>query len=523
MRFAIAALLGSIALASCTFEPTQVVVTVDTDLPPSVAASMHFCVSPADGGSPLCTEIIRGSRRPDGGLATLPGSFTVRPRDGAGRDDDVSVLVELRPLDLTRAALRRTLRFRFVPRRSLQTRVFLSARCATSTTGCTRVAPAQCTVTQRCEEQGLTCGDEGVCVRPESELVPFDPRLIGSELDAGRRDATSDAGVAMDSALDADATDATPLDAPSDTRGDTGVDSGTCMASGACTPAPCQNGERRCVSGAPMCVATGFVSAGASCGAGMVCNGMGACITCTSGAACAPSDPCRSGQISCAGGTATCTATGPAPAGTPCGPASVCSPSGTCVPCNAGASCVPMAGGPCARGTIACSSGAPVCVGGGTAPVDTPCPGGICNASGTCVPCVDGASCAATSMCRVGRIRCALGMAICDQTLAPTGTMCDDSNACTAPDACDSSGACRGSAITTTERRYTNPAANSGEGVCVLERYYCSMSGVIPMAPPGGYYGGTGGTDCSFHACVGAMCQVNFCKSCNFDCAANCP
>lgn len=489
---------------------------------------MHFCVSPSSGGAPSCAEIIRGSRRLDGGVATLPGSFTVRPREGAGRDDDVSVVVELRPLDLTRAPLRRTLRFRFVPRRSLQTRVFLSSRCAASTTGCMRVAPAQCTVAQRCEEQSLTCGDEGVCVRPDTELVAFDPRLAGSELDAARRDSAIDSGVSSDTGVDALATDiadtSVPLDVAQDTGVDTGLlDSGTCMASGACMPSSCQTGERRCVSGSPMCVATAFVSAGVSCGAGMVCNGMGACIACTSGAACAPADPCRLGQISCSGGTATCNPVGPAPAGTPCGPSSVCSSSGACVACSSGATCTPTSGGPCARGTIVCSSGSPVCVGGGTAPVDTPCPGGICNASGTCVPCVEGASCAAMAVCRVGRIRCALGMAICEQSFATPGTSCDDGNPCTSPDACDGSGACRGTPVAPSERRDTSPTANSGEGVCILERYYCSTSGVMSMSPPGGYYGGGGGSNCDFHSCTGTMCQVNFCKSCNFDCATNCP
>ncbi len=523
-------------LASCTFESTQVVVTVDTDLPASVPATMTFCVSPAAGGAPSCAEIIRGARR-DAGIARLPGSFTVRPQEGAGRDDSVSVLIELRPLDLTRAPLRRTIRFQFIPRRSLQTRVFLAARCASSTTGCSRVPPMQCTVSQRCEEQGLTCGDEGVCVRPDTELVAFDPRTPGSELDASRRDAADDLGAPADGPADAgvDAvmdgtapTEDVASDAGVDTGVDTGIvdtgipDSGTCMASGSCMPSPCQTGERRCVSGTPTCVATGFVAAGVACGGGMVCNGMGSCITCASGAPCAPTAACQRGQISCSAGMATCMAIGPAPAGTMCGPMNVCSAAGACVPCSPGSSCVPGVGGPCARGTIACGSGAPVCVAGGVAPVDTPCPGGICNAAGTCVPCMAGGACPAPQ-CRTGRIRCALGMAICDQTPAMAGTMCDDGNPCTGGDACDGAGACRGTPLTPTENRYSNQGANGGEGVCVLERYYCSTSGVVSMAPPAGYYGGRGGAFCEFHSCTGTMCQVNFCKNCVFDCAANCP
>jgi hypothetical protein len=215
-----------------------------------------------------------------------------------------------------------------------------------------------------------------------------------------------------------------------------------------------------------------------------------------------------------------------APAGTMCGPTSVCSSSGMCVPCTPGATCMPTGGGPCARGTISCASGAPVCVGGGVAPVDTPCPGGICNASGLCVPCIHGGSCGVANQCDIGITRCEGGRANCDVRPAPPGTMCNDGNPCTGPpDRCDGFGNCvGGTPFSPYENRSTNPAANGGDGVCILERYYCSPTGtIIPMSPPGGYYGGSGGRDCEYHGCMGPLCQVNFCKSCASNCAANCP
>lgn len=247
------------------------------------------------------------------------------------------------------------------------------------------------------------------------------------------------------------------------------IDQGpVCMASGMCVPAECQSGENRCVGNVPTCVSTGFIPAGTNCGPDRVCNGMGACILCMNGASCMTATPCRLGTINCGINTGTCTESG-------------------------------------------------------IAPVDTPCAGGICNAIGQCIPCQNGTACGSPTGCTESIVQCSGGQANCISRPRPDGTACDDNTPCTSNDQC-TNGTCSGTRVIPNERASFNQGANGGDGVCIIERFYCSPNGMVqPMAPPGGWYGGGGGVDCDYHACMGNNCQVNFCRSCLGNCPGICP
>jgi hypothetical protein len=81
----------------------------------------------------------------------------------------------------------------------------------------------------------------------------------------------------------------------------------------------------------PVCTDTGSNAPnGTTCGTNLVCNA-GTCTTCTSGAACTPTNACHTGTLSCSGGTPSCTDTGTSVAdGTACG---------TNLQCKSGACC----------------------------------------------------------------------------------------------------------------------------------------------------------------------------------------
>jgi hypothetical protein len=99
---------------------------------------------------------------------------------------------------------------------------------------------------------------------------------------------------------------------------------------------------------------------------------------CAQGDACPSTNPCRAGAFACTSGLPVCTESGPiTPDGTSCGTDRVCG-GGTCTPCTAGQACTPTSA--CHTGTIACGSGAPVCVDSGVNASD----GTLCGELGTC-------------------------------------------------------------------------------------------------------------------------------------------
>ncbi len=160
-RGAAALALAALALG-CETPATGVLVVVGTDLDPSLPLTVSARLSRGlDGGEERLagpwTRVASDAEAVDGGV-TLPLSFGVVPGENPV-DEPVSVLVEGVVGDVT---LRRRAAFTFVARRTGVLRVFLTQRCAEPATGC--VEPVRCTVQQLCEDQGLTCGNDGTCV-----------------------------------------------------------------------------------------------------------------------------------------------------------------------------------------------------------------------------------------------------------------------------------------------------------------------------------------------------------------------
>ena len=69
------------------------------------------------------------------------------------------------------------------------------------------------------------------------------------------------------------------------------------------------------------------------CGTDRVCNA-GTCVSCAAGASCQPTNPCKTGATSCATGSPVCMESGNRASGTMCGANMVCNATGTCVTCR---------------------------------------------------------------------------------------------------------------------------------------------------------------------------------------------
>src|SRR4029077_18089310 len=134
-------------------------------------------------------------------------------------------------------------------------------------------------------------------------------------------------------------------------------------------------------------------AAGTSCGVGMVCDGSGACVACSSGQTCTTnSNACKTGMTSCSTGAQTCVDDANRPGGTDCGTDKVCNGSGACIACTANMNCTtnPTA---CKTGIVSCQTGAPVCLDFGNRSAGTTCGSNqVCDGSGACVACTAGSS-----------------------------------------------------------------------------------------------------------------------------------
>lgn len=367
----------ALGASACRAPATVVVFVVGSDAPSERATSLQVRVWRADSTAPSSATAIRQAvLGPEG-----EELFSVVP-NGEPRAQQVQVQI-----DATLAAtateptqvLRRNLRFSFVPHARLVQRVFFSVACLNRSTDC-RQNTARCTVQDACEERGLTCGDDGECVA--IDVLPQDLGDASVRFDASRDSAARDSGI----------------DSGSRPCGDAAIGA-------SCTPATaCRTGTLQCNGGAVSCVATGMVPAGASCGAGRVCDLAGDCVACSSGMACTPADPCRVGSIVCGSGEPSCVAGALRMAGASCGTNRVCSPTGACVSCAEGASCT--SANPCAIATIACGTGAAVCTDRGPASNGTACGSGRQCSSGACV-CTASSGCGAGQVCVQGT--CAQG------------------------------------------------------------------------------------------------------------------
>lgn len=173
-------ILSSIAMATAGCAPplSQVELVMGTDAPRDRPVSIRVFVGArattlselrarADRETPLWQyDSARGERGEDG----LIGSVGVLPKDRAQLE---TVLLLVRgqvaaTSNAPEAIIDRAVSVRFSRGLRGTTRVMLSLRCADAATGC---ASSPCTVSTRCIEQGLTCGESGQCVEPEVPVV----------------------------------------------------------------------------------------------------------------------------------------------------------------------------------------------------------------------------------------------------------------------------------------------------------------------------------------------------------------
>jgi hypothetical protein len=328
------------ALCGCASKPTQVIVTLDTDAPASQRLEVRVTLAGAGhNDASVAQSWVRGEGRPP---FSLPSSFSAIPAAGAARNARVTLWVDatLRSADRppVEVSFRRTAAFAFQPNVTQYLLIFVPTSCFSAATGCT--SPGACTVARRCDEQGLTCGDEGRC-------VPRDAVLQTSDIDASRpaMDASGSDGVAdviADIAREAaprcpGATECAGecVDTNDDARHCGGCGR-ACAAGQACVSATCT----ACVASRLMCGAecvdpeTNAQHCGAcgrACAADRQCSG--ATCSCPAGRSdcggpCLPTGaPCvvgtgacrRAGQIVCAGsGMTACGATAGAPSAEVC-------------------------------------------------------------------------------------------------------------------------------------------------------------------------------------------------------------
>ncbi|MFO0561991.1 MAG: hypothetical protein U0269_28520 [Polyangiales bacterium] len=459
------------ASAGCTTSATAVVVVMDTNIPTLRPMELTVRIADSDSATNWRSQLwSRGvTARPD--TLEFPSSFTVMPKRGADQNTAV-VWFDVNALPWTNSndALRftRRMRFAFTPGQTTRVRVFLAAECGARATDCPASMP-NCTIADRCEARGLTCGEGGACIAPTSEPIPFDydaqfffPEASASS-DAGPESSVaSDAGI--DGSMDAGMDGAAPQDAGRDVAPvpdgcmpicagrECGGDNcgGTC---GSCAPRP---------NMVPSCDAAGQCQYTCAAGFGE-CDGMGAngcetplnsnsnCGAC--GRACSGTTPICSGATCGSGCGAGLTRCGMSCVDTNTDEANCGACGRACSLANATAVCT--AGG-CAIGS--CNPGFANCDGNAANGCETPL--GTASNCGSCGAACSGASpvCnAMTGMCASG---CAGGQVRCGMSCVDTATDINHCGACgnACPARANSTASCSASSC-----RYT---CNAGFGDC---------------------------------------------------------
>ncbi len=311
-RRASAAARGAVvafALSGCTFGATEVRVVLGTDAPPERTLTIVASVYPGSSTSgPVgATATHAWSRGGDAGSIRLPADFAVTP--GARSTSSIATLVITAHLASNAPSeptieFRRVARFAFTPHVATILPVFLAVACGNPSTACT-TAGARCTVSQRCEEMGTTCGDDGTCIPIAVTL----PALGDGGIDVvfpGPREAGVDASDVRDATDAVEAVDAVDVVAPPDVvpcpAGSFVNTSASCVpcAPGSYCPGnetsiPCAAGTYQPSAGQTSCIA---------CPAGSYTNtmtaaGATACVRCPSGSYCPGNGnrrTCPSGQ-----------------------------------------------------------------------------------------------------------------------------------------------------------------------------------------------------------------------------------
>ena len=174
-----------VALACGCASPTpSAVVTLATDLPPCRLPTVRLrCAYDWDGIAPrdtaACEQVLyRGSSLAE---VQLPASFGLRG-DGSGRTLTLAI-----DDGAAGPTLRRVARVPFPPDgEPARVTIVLRAACAEpdAATDERPCAPgsARCTLSQSCEQRGMTCGDEGACraveLRADELAAPADAAVV---------------------------------------------------------------------------------------------------------------------------------------------------------------------------------------------------------------------------------------------------------------------------------------------------------------------------------------------------------
>ena len=269
---------------------------------------------------------------------------------------------------------------------------------------------------------------------------------------------------------------------------------GACADGSSCTPDtnPCQSGKVSCSTGTAQCVANGTKTPGTSCGTSKVCDGSGSCVACTTGTACT-TNACeiQSTGVSCSTGQSQCFVTGHKTVGTNCGSGVVCDGSGSCVACTTGTACTTNSCEIQSTG-VSCSTGTSQCFATGHKSIGTSCGSGVvCDGSGSCVGCTTGTACT-TNPCETQStgVSCTTGQSQCFATgHKPQGSSCGGAGV-----VCNSSGSCV-ACTTGTACAGTNPCQTQTTAIsCSSGASQCFVTGNQPANTPcsGGSCDGNG-------------------------------
>lgn len=255
---------GLLSLAACRTPATSVLVEFETNVPQGQLTNFRTQVQHGEATIDTIAGVTARLVDPGTQAFVSTGSFAIRPRTGSAPDERISASLELSTQSGVR--LRRLIRVAMIRGVTQRIRVYLPLECAALSDGCTRVGSGECTVAARCEELGLTCGDEGRCVSPDlvaqvegdaTVLHPDPEASVGIDVRVLNADASVDGG--MDTAMDA------PIDANMDASMDAEVTDGgarVCIADLQTDPRNCGRCGNVC-PGAPQ--ASGSCFAG-NCG-----------------------------------------------------------------------------------------------------------------------------------------------------------------------------------------------------------------------------------------------------------------
>ena len=189
-----------LALPACTTAPTEVLVSFNSDAVVGRMASIGATVRlgrTTSGTADVHTW--------DRDTISLPASFAIVP-SATESDPDMATLVlgmQIPPGINGEPAVsfERIAHVTFTPHQTTNVAIFLSVACGAARTGCSNNS-VPCTMSEWCEEQGLTCGDDAQCVSTDVSTTSLSD---ASEVSVEVSDATASGD---------------GLDGPQDGRGD---------------------------------------------------------------------------------------------------------------------------------------------------------------------------------------------------------------------------------------------------------------------------------------------------------------